>query len=76
MKRFTDEEIRTLVYANTMQETSDNVEWFIKGMMYMRDITFDAPVITSDKDIYERDGDKIYARKFGSNPQTRVLING
>lgn len=36
MKPPTDEEIRGEVYSNTFQETSDNIEMFINGMIHMR----------------------------------------
>ena len=64
----TDEEIRKYVYANTFQETSPEIEAYIQGMIAMRDME------DKDKYIYERDGDTIYQRKFGSHPSTRVKI--
>ena len=64
----TDEEIRTYVYSNTFQETSPEIEAFINGMIAMRDMS------KEDVNIYERDGDTVYQRKFGSDPSTRVKI--
>jgi len=33
----TVEEIKKEVYSNVFNETSEDAEWFIKGMIYMRD---------------------------------------
>jgi hypothetical protein len=37
MKPPTDDEIRKEVYSETFNEVNDDIEWFIKGMIYMRD---------------------------------------
>jgi hypothetical protein len=68
----TDEEIREEVYSNTFQETGDEIEAFIRGMIYMRDKWLESNYVPW---IYERDGNKIYRRPFGSNPSARELIN-
>lgn len=67
----TDDDIRKEVYGMTHQETSSEVEGFIKGMIFMRDKLFRT---FNDDWIFERDGDKVYKRKFGSDPSTRELI--
>lgn len=51
MKPPTDEEIREEVYSNTYQETSDEIEGFIKGMIYMRDKWLKS---IADEDILDR----------------------
>jgi flagellar basal body rod protein FlgG len=80
MKPPTDDEIREEVYRGTMQETGREVDMYINGMIYMRNMwqkSLDGNLtIDETKWVYERDGDKIYRRNFGAPHETRELING
>jgi hypothetical protein len=55
MKTLSDNEIRELIYTQTMHETSDDIEWFIRGAIWYRDITnkmneeYEQGVINGDK---------------------------
>ena len=77
MKPPTDSKIREDTYSHTYQETGNDIEWFIAGQIYMRDIWLESLASPSeDKWIYERDEDKIYRRRIGAPHKTRELLNG
>jgi hypothetical protein len=64
----TDDEIRTEVFTETMQETGREVEMYIQGMICMRDKwrrAVEEERFAVHKYIYERDEDKVYRREFG-----------
>jgi len=80
MKPPTDNQIMEDVYKNTFNETSREIEMYINGMKAMRDkwLLSTNPAMEYDKGqsfIYERDGNSIYRRPFGSlEPRELIKI--
>ncbi len=54
MKRLTDDEIKEMVYSQTHQETSREIEVFINGAIWYRDTT-EEMTKTYEQDIINRD---------------------
>jgi hypothetical protein len=72
MKAPTEKEIREEVYSNTFNETSEFIESFINGAIWMARKWANEP--PPKPYIYERDEDKIYRRGYGTDTMTRELL--